>query len=140
MNNLLIGLNKIPNVKAVVYADDLAVLLTDKFEEQMEKLFTSVKTLLDDLCTKQQMSINPLKSVVLIFPASQKKRTHSFDLNGHSLKLSPAVKYLSIWLNSKLKWNRRIKKIIAGALRLRGKIFLLFGRFCQITTLTRRRI
>ena len=71
MDSLVRLLNELIGIKAVAYADDLAIVVSGSTEEQIERRFARAYAKVTDWCTYQGMAINPQKSEAITFPAGR---------------------------------------------------------------------
>ena len=86
------------------------------------------------------MKIKPTKSEAILFPAGRAEMNSTLKIDGQYLELKREVKYLGIWLDQKLKWQKQISSIAAKAARLKNRLATLFGRARAISPEDRRRI
>ena len=99
-----------PNVKAVLYADDLAILCT---EESLILAQGRLQTTLDrlDLWTKDwSMQVNATKTNYTIFSLSTKQQTVKLKIGGQLLKQDKSPTYLGITFDPRLTWRHQVEK------------------------------
>lgn len=110
------------------YADDLVVMIRGKCERILTDLMQNALNLVWNWCQKEDLSINPAKSVLVPFTKRRNLDLRSPKLNGTKIKFSTEVKYLGITLDSKLTWNSHLQKVLAKATKAAWACSRLYGR------------
>ena len=111
----IIFINDLPSVisqsKIVLYADDTAILYSAKHKKEIENTLNQELVGVADWMYLHKLTLNVSKSKVMLFGSPQKtKKIDSFEveLNCDTLETVKEFKYLGIWYDSNLKWNRHI--------------------------------
>ncbi len=89
-----------------MYADDLLVM-----SDSVEKL-QLLLNIIENYCKKYEIKINANKSqYIRIGPKNKNKRTHKkLKLNGDEISEVNKIKYLGVWINSKLNCSDHIEE------------------------------
>jgi hypothetical protein len=83
INDLIGGLNSIPDIKCLLYADDLVFWTeTDKrkAEENTEQTLNKAVAILEDWCERNYMKINTSKTAFQSFSLAHKKNTSKVEV------------------------------------------------------------
>lgn len=87
--------------------------LKGKHEGTLTSLMQTTLNLLQIWCTREELGVNPYKTVLILFTRRRKLNLIASTLNG--TQLSTEVKYLSVIINKRLTWNSNIEKILSWA-------------------------
>ena len=108
VDELLVTLNriKIANLHVQFYADDGTIMIVGPNLARLSRGMQTVLTKMEAWLRKSLLSVNPLKTEMVIF--TNKRNTDGLVapiLFGEQLRLQPVVKYLGVFLDSKLSWR-----------------------------------
>ena len=111
----IIFINDLPSVisqsKIVLNADDTAILYSAKHKKEIENTLNQELVGVADWMYLHKLTLNVSKSKVMLFGSPQKtNKIDSFEveLNCDILETVTEFKYLGIWYDRNLKWNRHI--------------------------------
>ena len=85
-----------PNVKAVQYADDLALICSEDSLILAQKRLQTTLNRLDQWTTVWSMKVNATKTTYTVFSLSNKEQTVNLKLEGQNLKRDICHTYLGI--------------------------------------------
>lgn len=109
------------------YADDLVILVRGTVQGVISDLMQRALTMTSKWCRDRSLGVNPLKTQIVRFTNKQKLDTlPELCLDGQPLQLSEIVKYLGIWLDSKLTWRKQLEEAVN---RARAVFWTLKGCF-----------
>ena len=119
------------------YADDGTIMVTGtslgSICKTMQRLLHSVES----WCRRSKLDVNPVKTEVVLFT---RKRTRvgyvPLTLNGQQLLLSEKVKYLGVYLDSKLSWavhvQEKLKQATVALFQLKSAVGVTWGLKPQV--------
>lgn len=114
-NELLESLNK-DGIYTIGYADDLAIMISGLFESTLCEKMQKALRVVEEWCHRHSLSVNPNKTELVLFTRKTKMPKLELPrLFGTSLNLSKEVKYLGIWLDSKLIWGKQLDHVTTKA-------------------------
>jgi hypothetical protein len=127
----LIGeLNSIPEIKCLLYADDLVFWTeTDKrkAEENTEQTLNKALTILEDWCERNNTKLNASKTAFQSFSLAHKTIHPKLRYKGTDLSQTNEFRYLGVTFDKKLNWKNhanntasRVSKCISVLKRLAG--------------------
>ena len=102
---------------AIGYADDIAVVVTGKFESTIQEVMASALALIKEWCVNTGLSVNPNKTILVPFTRKYKVNLTPIIMEGTSIPYSGEVKYLGVILDKKLNWNRHLDTVISRAIK-----------------------
>lgn len=109
------------------YADDLVILVRGTAQGVIFDLMQRALTVTSKWCRDRGLSVNPSKTQIVRFTTNRKLDTPpELCLDGQLLNLSGSVKYLGIWLDSKLSWRKQLEEAVC---RSRAVFWTLKGCF-----------
>lgn len=112
MDKLLTRL-RAAGIKAVGFADDLAIMCRGKFPSTLTDITNRALKIVDKWCKETGLSANPDKTEYIIFTKNRKLDNFGdIKLTGTKLVRKENVKYLGLWFNSKLNWTNHIEQKI----------------------------
>lgn len=100
--------------KILAYADDLAIVVTDSSEAGMTQKRNMIMRSVDRWLASHGLDLAPEETEAVIFN-SRKMRTAGFHLRGKKVEVKPAVKYLGVWFDRHLKFNRHVVEVAKKA-------------------------
>lgn len=107
-NELITELNAC-GLYSVGYADDIAILISGKFEGILCDLMRKAFRIIEKWCAKHELSVNPSKTELIMFTNKRVLGPHILPkLFNSELTLKEEVKYLGVVLDSKLLWNKHL--------------------------------
>jgi hypothetical protein len=98
------------------YADDIVIIVQGKYTHTVRELMQAALNEVVKWTTKEGLSISPQKTVVV--PFTNKRNIEGLGpliLFGRQLQLLGGVKYLGVFLDSKLKWNQHLRNLTKKA-------------------------
>lgn len=108
VNELIAELNA-SSLYSVGYADDIAILITGKFEGVLCDLMRKAFKIIENWCAKHELSVNPSKTELIMLTNKRVLGPHKLPkLFNIELTLKEEVKYLGVILDSKLLWNKHL--------------------------------
>lgn len=93
-------------IKAVAYADDMAILVSGKFPSTLSELMESALKVVSKWAESNGLAVNATKTELILFTG--KRRAVEFNLpkiGSTTLQLSKEARYLGVILDSKLNWK-----------------------------------
>jgi hypothetical protein len=114
---------------AMGYADDIVIIVQGKYTHTVRELMQAALNVVVKWTTKGGLSISPQKTVVV--PFTNKRNVEDLGpltLLGRQLQLLGGVKYLQVFLDSKLNWNQHVQNVIKKA----QTMFVVVRRTCGI--------
>ena len=114
-------------VSAVAYADDLAIIVVAKTEEEV---MTKANLALQSVCgwlTANQLQIAPEKTEAIVFSGRRKLSPIRFEVQGHTVEPSKNIKYLGVWLDCNRNFSTHVAKSAAKATRTAQAVIRLMS-------------
>jgi len=113
INDLIGELNSIPDIKCLLYADDL-VCWTEtskrKAEENTEQTLNKALAILEDWCDRNNMKINTSKTAFQSFSLAHKTIHPRLRYKGTALSQTNEFRYLGVTFD-KLNWKNHMDNI-----------------------------
>lgn len=116
-----VGINKIfdvigTNAKAMMYVDDLVILVSHKDLNFIQNMLQNILDRLSRWCKKSGFKFNEQKTVAMLF-TRKIKNVFEPDLyiNDKNIRYVKEFKYLGMTFDSKLSWNAHIKDVTSRA-------------------------
>jgi hypothetical protein len=94
------------------YADDIVIIVHSKYTHTVRELMQAALNEVVKWTTKEGLRISPQKMVVI--PFTNKRNIEGLGpliLLGRQLQLLGGVKYLGVFLDSKLNWNQHLQNV-----------------------------
>ena len=99
------------------FADDGAAVIVGIFLSVMCEIAQRILKGIESWCKQRDLSVHPDKTIMVLFT---KKRILDglipITFYGKELQFSPQVKYLGVWLDSKLNWKKHVDTKVEKAL------------------------
>ena len=125
-------ISSVVNVRAKIFADDVTLYQSNEDCEVLQADLDSIS----HWCNLWQMKLNPSKCEVLCITNKHSPTSFDYQINGCSLKWSSSVKYLGVYLNSRLTWNNHCAFVAAKATKLlnllRRHLFVCLFSCCKM--------
>ena len=100
------------NMQCIQFADDTTLYLGHPNPEQLKKMIEQDLQVLQDWFRANKLTLNVEKSICLIFNDSMCKNINmSLTLSGKTIPIEKETKFLGVWLDKDLKWERQISEI-----------------------------
>ena len=93
---------------AIGYADDIAIHVSDPFENTVRDIMGGALQTVLHWCTQVGLSVNPAKTILVPFTNKQKLSRELISLEGVGLAYSDQAKYLGVTLDTKLTCNAHL--------------------------------
>ena len=111
------------------YADDLAIVVKGRFANTISERSQRALKIVDRWCSKEGLSINPLKTTVVTFTRKRAlEGLKSLVLNGVEIPCTCEAKYLGVIFDQKLTWNAHIQKVTQKATIALGRCRQMCGK------------
>jgi len=112
----LLYIMNIPKHKMIssynIYADDTNLIAKSKTLDELEKTINKDLRLLSEWLDLSELAINVKKTNYIIFKVPNKKYNQiELKINGSTIQNVSCVKYLGIYIDEFLKWDKQIVKI-----------------------------
>ena len=92
------------------YADDLAILLTGRYESVLCNRMQGALNIVEKWCSERSLSVNPAKTEMVLFTKKRKLENMILPkIKETRVCLKKEVKYLGVVLDSKLNWKRHLE-------------------------------
>ena len=106
------------------FADDTNLLFANKNIGTIESNVNYELKILVDWLRSNKLSLNELKTELIMFHPIKKKlpRSPNIKLNNYKLKLKSHVKYLGITIDEVLPWNKHIDNLSKKLARANGSL------------------
>ena len=104
------------NVHSIGYADDIAIMVRGKFISTVADIMRTALGMTERWCVEHDLSINARKTNTILFSKRIKDMEFgTLSIFGTDLAVSRCVKYLGVYLDSRLTWNMHISEKIRKA-------------------------
>lgn len=114
--------------EVIGYADDVVLIIRSKCDATLSSRLQSALNHTSYWCTKEGLSINPSKTVIIPFTNRRKHNIVSPTMKGERLNFSTEVKYLGVILDRKLNWNPHLDYAVKKATTAIWACGKLFGK------------
>jgi hypothetical protein len=95
------------------YADDIVITVQGKFTHTVRELMQAALNEVVNWATKEGLSVSSQKTVVVPFTNKRKiEGLGPLTLLGRQLQRLDGVKYLGVFLDSRVNWNQHLQKVI----------------------------
>ena len=116
------------DIPAIGYADDLALIISGKYEDTITNRMQVALNLVLGWCRDIGLSINPAKADIVAFTRRYKVALGPLFIDGTLVELSKEVKYLGVVLDKRLNWNSHLDKMFTKATQAFWACRRLIGR------------
>lgn len=103
------------NTKLIAFADDVAIVATAKNEQILTRKVNSSLSRVTRWMENRRLQTVPEKTEALIITTKRKIEPIVFNMYGSMVTPTSAIKYLGVWLDSKLKYDTHIDNVIKKA-------------------------
>lgn len=97
------------------YADDVVLAVTGKDQTTITELMQRALNKIASWCQQKGLGVNPSKTQIVLFTKKTKTAPLLLKLSGAELQFSSSVKFLGIYLDSKLLWNVQLDSAVNKA-------------------------
>lgn len=111
----LIAMEMPEGVTLVGFADDVAVVVTARNESLLMSLACRALQRVANWMESRKLRLAPEKTEAVLLTKRRKIMPISFELLGSTIEVGKAVKYLGVWLDTKLSFAEHIKQTIVKA-------------------------
>lgn len=118
----ILFINDLPNIseefKAIMFADDTTLFISDEDIETLTVSFNRELDSLNDWFTANKLSLNLSKTHYLLFSLNPQIRSRNIDLkiNNTPIEKAAHTKFLGVQIDDKLSWSKHID-YICGKIR-----------------------
>lgn len=112
-----------PGIKTNLFADDTMFYATSMNKQHAAKKLQIQVDLALTWLRDWRISINPKKTVAILFGDKKATNLKPIKINGQDIKWQPTVKYLGVTLDSGLKFNNHIVQSTTKARRIRAALY-----------------
>lgn len=113
-------------ITVIAYADDIFMAILGTVPSVVVDLMRDALEEVMKWCVNKGLGINPSKTQALLFTNRRNVNIPPLTVKGTTIELSPHVKYLGVWIDSKLNWKTHVEKAIA---RARASFWVMRGCF-----------
>lgn len=103
------------DVHLVAYADDLAVIVLARTENELEILTNDALAKIHNWMSEKQLEVAPEKSEAVLLSGRKKCRPLNVQINGENIKVAKELKYLGVILDYRLSFYSHIKYVTEKA-------------------------
>ena len=97
------------NIFSQGFADDGVIVIVGIFLATMCEIAQRILREIESWCNERDLSVNPLKTEMVLFTRRRKiDNLLPIYFYGKEIQLNSKVKYLGVWLDSKLNWKVHI--------------------------------
>ena len=97
---------------SLLFADDTTLLHSHHDLETLKELVTNDLQRLMDWFKANKLTINLSKTEVVLFSPKDKHQEITLNIGTYTLTSIPHVRFLGIWLDSKLQWRKHISTLL----------------------------
>jgi hypothetical protein len=115
-------------VEMVAYADDLALVITAKKDEELMELGNEALEKVAEGLKQCRLQMAPEKTTAIMLSGRKKHKTISFVLNTRTIEVGKSGRYLGVTLDSCLSFRRHLEDVTARAIRRMGALSRLMPR------------
>ena len=123
----IIYINDLPNVLSngtcLLYADDTAIFFEGDDEEQLQKSVNEEMLKINNWMQINKLSLNMNKTVGQLYSNNSKVKDITVTMNNIKIKFVETVKYLGIFIDSKLTWCDHITSLASVISRNVGILY-----------------
>ncbi len=129
IDNLLVHLNKEKNIKAVGYADDVAIVLDGIDPASMVDIAQSSINKACSWGRASKLNFNASKTEAVFFTRRRKLPTYKpLTVNGEKVEYSDGCKYLGVYIDKKLTWTQHVQEKIDKCKKLLHSVKATVGK------------
>ncbi|XP_054287676.1 uncharacterized protein LOC129003409 [Macrosteles quadrilineatus] len=110
------------------FADDLVLTVRGNHKGTIEDLTQRAVDYIDNWCNTKGLTINPTKTEIVTFTRKRRTKISPPQIRGMRVKSVKETKYLGVYLDQKLTWNRHIDHVIAKGTGAMGACRRTFGK------------
>lgn len=119
---------EMPNgVTPVAYADDLALVVTGKTEEDVVNAGDEAIRRIDEWLLHNQLQLAPEKTEAIIMAGRRVLEDISFTIRGTTIRPKPKVKYLGVWLDHRRSFQEHTRQAVAKGAKTAKSLALLMA-------------
>lgn len=97
------------------FADDVALVVVAKHEETLMNITNTAIQRVVNWMNSRKLELAPEKTEAVLLTTRRKIQPIKFTVEGVTVSVSPAIKYLGVWLDTKLTFAEHVKKITEKA-------------------------
>lgn len=118
---------QIPNVMISQYADDYALYVTSENVNDASDILQSALDQIHGMLINLGLEISPTKTKICMFKKGINRQPISLNIRNNTIEVVSAVKYLGMWLDCRLKWNKHIAELETKVSRFLNIFKILAG-------------
>ena len=119
----------VTGVKIITFADDIVLIANGDNLEEMINLINSNLSIIYEWCVYNYLTINPTKSQCIIFSNRRIQISVEIEINGEKINIVSVVKYLGIYLDSKLNLSHQLTQVNDKLSQICGVTWKLTRKF-----------
>jgi ribonuclease HI len=119
--------HQISNVIVSQYADDFVMYIGNKDLFKCEVEIQTALSVMSQLLDNIGLNISAVKSKICLFSRGFRRKELKININKHALKTERTVKYLGMWLDGSLRWNKHVNEIVEKISRFLNLLRILAG-------------
>ena len=101
------------HMQCIQFADDTTLYLGHPNQTQLKKMIEYDLETLQDWFRANKLTLNVEKSVCLVFNENMSKNDDmNLTMSGQKIPLQKETKFLGVWIDNNLKWDRHATEII----------------------------
>lgn len=93
------------------YADDVAITITAKTENELMGKGNAALGIVEKWLTNRKLELAPSKSEAVILTRKRKIKEIRFEVKGEPITPVGAIKYLGVWLDTKMSFKEHIRRV-----------------------------
>ena len=125
-------------MRIVAYADDLAVLVSGKRENEIIDKMEYAIVQISEKLKEMKLELATQKTEVIILEGRRKMKNIEINVKQNIIKSVPATKYLGVWLDKDLKMTTHIKKISERAATIQNSLSRIMTKKGNLSQAKRR--
>lgn len=102
-----------PSVTSIAYADDLALVITERDHQQLQTVALGALQDIEDWMANHGLSLAPHKTEAIALNGHKRPPEIALSFDGHIIPLQPTVRYLGYILDKSLTGTPHIKHAAA---------------------------
>lgn len=109
-------------VRAVAYADDLALVFSSRDSPHFEEMLAATMTKVSRWLKRSGLQVAAAKTEIVLLTGQREDKANPYDVLGTSVMYSEVIKYLGIMLDCRRNFKRHVREAAARGDRLMGAL------------------